>query len=56
MLPGSFTVVSWLVAAPGGDPLDFYVEVDIDDEEQVLECNETNNTGATATVSCPIPG
>jgi len=56
LLPGAFTIVSWLVAAPGGDSLDFYVEVDLDAEAQVLECNDDNNTGATATVSCPIPG
>lgn len=56
LLPGAFTVVSWLVAAPGGDPLDFYVEVDSDDVNPVTECDESDNSGATATVSCPPAG
>ncbi len=56
LLPGAFTTVSWLVGAPGGDPLEFYVEVDADDEDPVLECDEEDNTGTTATVSCPPVG
>lgn len=56
LLPGAFTTVTWLVAAPGGDPLEFYVEVDADDVDPVIECNEDDNTGSTATVSCPPVG
>lgn len=56
LLPGAFTTVSWLVGAPGGDPLEFYVEVDADEEDSVLECDEDDNTGTTATVSCPPVG
>lgn len=56
LLPGAFTVVSWAVAAPGGDPLEFYVEVDADETDPVQECDERDNTGVTATVSCPPAG
>jgi hypothetical protein len=56
LLPGQFTIVTWTVVAPGGDPLDFYVEVDTDEEGPVAECDESDNTGSTATVSCPPAG
>lgn len=56
LLPGAFTIVSWLVDAPGGDPLEFYVEIDADDEGPILECDERDNSAATATVSCPPAG
>lgn len=56
LLPGAFTIVSWLVDAPGGDPLEFYVEIDSDDEGPILECDERDNSAATATVSCPPAG
>jgi len=56
LLPGAFTIVSWLVDAPGGDPLEFYVEIDSDEESPILECDERDNTAATATVSCPPAG
>lgn len=57
LLPGEFTTVSWTIAAPGGEPLQFFATVDeLDDVSVISECNEDNNTGATETVSCPVPG
>jgi hypothetical protein len=55
LLPGAFTIVSWTVPAPGGTPQDFFVVVD-GGAGAVPECDERNNTGGTATVSCPVPG
>jgi hypothetical protein len=54
LLPGAFTVVSWLVG--GGQEQDFFVVVDPPGSGAVAECDETNNTAATATVSCPHEG
>jgi len=57
LLPGEFTTVSWTVAAPGGEPLQFFATVDeVEGISIINECNESNNSGATETVSCPIPG
>ncbi len=55
LLPGAFTIVSWTVPAPGGMEQHFFVVVDGGDGA-VAECDERNNTGTTAAVSCPQPG
>lgn len=55
LLPGAFTIVEWQVPAPGGEPKNFYVEVDGGDGV-VTECEEGNNDATTETVSCPVPG
>jgi hypothetical protein len=55
MLPGASIDLLWLVPAPGGVPLQFFVEVDIPDN-MIAECNEDNNTNATMSVACPDAG
>ncbi len=57
LLPGEFVVLSWSVLAPGGESKTFYANVDeVDDVSVINECDESNNEGATETVSCPPAG
>lgn len=60
LLPGASVDILWQVPAPGGMALDFFVLVDNDDGDAtagaINECNEDNNTSATTSVSCPVPG
>ncbi|MBL4685640.1 MAG: hypothetical protein JKY37_13680 [Nannocystaceae bacterium] len=60
LLPGDEVSLSWLVPAPGGIPLDFFVFVDNEDgapdDGALLECNEDNQTSSATSVSCNIPG
>lgn len=56
LLPGAQTDLSWLEPNPGGEPQDYYVEVDTDDEAVVTECEEDDNTAAAVSVACPGVG
>jgi hypothetical protein len=56
LLPGASVDLLWQVPAPGGTPLNFFVEVDDDVATAISECEEGNNTAATESVACPIPG
>ncbi|MEM6989401.1 MAG: hypothetical protein AAF721_02850 [Myxococcota bacterium] len=60
LLPGAQVNLSWLVPAPGGAPLDFFVFVDNDDGAgdagALTECNEDNQTSSATSVSCNTPG
>lgn len=57
LLPGEFVEISWSVAAPGGEPKQFYAAVDeVDDVSVINECEEGNNNGSTETVACPPAG
>jgi hypothetical protein len=60
LLPGAAVDILWQVPAPGGTPLSFFVEVDAPDAAApagaIVECDERNNTSATQSVACPIPG
>ena len=60
LLPGGDVDLSWLVPAPGGTPLDFFVYVDNDNgaagEGALTECDEENQTSTATSVSCNIPG
>jgi hypothetical protein len=56
LLPGAQTNVEWTEPNPGGQPQDYYVEVDSDDDTAILECNEGNNSAAATSVACPDAG
>jgi hypothetical protein len=59
LLPGASTQLIWnLAAPPDGSAKSFYVEVDGPDPGAgiVDECDESNNSAATQSASCPIPG
>jgi hypothetical protein len=57
LLPGGFEQITWAVGAPAEEPKTYYATVDGAeiDTGSVLECNEDNNEGTTATVACPTP-
>lgn len=58
LLPGGFVQFEFLVPAPAQEPKNYFATVDNAESGTgaVLECDEDNNTGSTATVACPIPG
>ncbi len=57
LLPGQFVEITWAVAAPGGQPKQFFASVDeVEDLSIINECDESNNQAATQTVACPPAG
>ncbi len=56
LLPGAQVNIEWTEPNPGGQPQDYFVEVDADDDTIIAECVEDNNTALATSVACPDPG